>query len=207
MFLCSPSYQLLENALTYRYSEYITSVKARKCGWECECPEINSGNLCTCEHSDVNDGEIFTIESPYAAILIQQKCSSHEPEKILSDIRINMGSLDDFDDYGESLADVSIPKDHGLLNRIGVTPKIDKVKQTKFEMRKYYKKSSIEESSKDESDSEAEENIPRFRRISYENITNGNIDDIVGIATLYVIIPGWQSTFDQVHNAFIDNII
>ena len=65
------SFGLYQTAFTYRFSEWIQKDEIKNnCGWTCECPQINLEQLCNCEKAD----EQITIESPYAALLIQMEC-------------------------------------------------------------------------------------------------------------------------------------
>ena len=65
---------LYQNTFTYRYSNWIQRTEVENCVWNFSCPDYNEDNLCNRQNDAYNMGKSFSIESPYAALLIQETC-------------------------------------------------------------------------------------------------------------------------------------
>ena len=177
-------HSLYQTSFTYRFSEWIQSDKIKnECGWECECPEFNVDNLCICEKNNLRT----TIESPFAALLIQLECypknltksnwflGGWKPDKQIS-VNIKSASDANFPDY----LIYKITGKEPLLNSIQTMPIEDLDIQYRFA---FQGKNGLEF-------------VHKF-------------DDIqqMQLETLFVLIPGWTSGHGKMIDAYYKSLI
>ena len=165
---------MYHSAFTYRFSEYVQSDQIKNsCGWKCDCAPINLDQMCNCEKSD----EIITIESPYAALLIQLECdpSKTDPNWAPSSVTINLVKRPDFMKY-------EITSDEPLLKQIQLMPKPG----LKIDYRFSY--------------------FVGPRMVTPPGFDMIGLQDMVGKTKLYILIPGWTSNVGKLIHSMHENI-
>ena len=170
------SHQLTQNYFTYRFSQWLSSDAVKTCGWDCECPPVNEGNLCNCGKK----GETkFSIESPYAALLIKTECMPQKSAQ-LNPVNVNMTSILE-PKIGNRPSVATIHPDMPVLRRANVMPK-DNL-QIRYEVKL-----------------DLNGRVQSFP-MSFNQILDRKFPNIV-YRPVYILIPGWQSELGQIHSAF-----
>ena len=120
---------LSDTLFTHQYSELISESKiSSQCSWNCQCPELERENVCICEKqaSNANDSESYTLESPYAALLIQIDCPSlisKQPFSLEETLFMNLTSLYDTV-QDNSPKDIKIDPEAPIVQIFQLMPKV-----------------------------------------------------------------------------------